>query len=207
MHAFTETYYENETFKGLTCEKEIVTAVLYEACRFERCSFQETQFKKCKFRDCTFSHCDLNLAQVEDSAFSQVQFDECKLVGINWAKAAWGKFDALLKLKAVDFKGCVLNYSVFMGMNLNHILLQHCIAKEVDFSEALLRQADCTGTDFTGSRFNHTDLTEADLRRASNYHIPPQLNTLKKTRFSLPEAMALLYALDIQIDPDNGDNA
>lgn len=202
MSTFNETYYENTVFKGTACESESVTDVLFEGCRFERCSLKETQFKKCKFRDCAFSHCDLNLIQVEDCVFSQASFDECKLVGINWAKAAWGKYDPLLKLKAVDFKHCVLNYSVFMGMNLNGVVMQHCIAKEVDLSDALLRQADCTHTDFTGSRFCHTDLTEADLRGASNYHIPPQMNTLKKTRFSLPEAMSLLYALDIEIEPE-----
>jgi uncharacterized protein YjbI with pentapeptide repeats len=207
MSAFTETYYENETFKSVDYDNGVVSAVFFESCRFEHCSFTETQFKKCKFHNCAFSRCDLNLAQVEESAFSQVVFDDCKLVGINWVKAAWGKYDALLKRKAVDFKRCVLNYSVFMGLNLNGSMFQHCVAKEVDFSDALLRQADCTYTDFTGSRFNHTDLTEADLRNAMNYHIPPQTNTLKKARFSLPEAMALLYAMDIQIDPSETNEA
>jgi len=200
MSTFIETYYENEIFKSVACDNESITSVFFESCRFEHCSFAETQFKKCKFHNCTFNRCDLNLAQVEESAFSQVLFDNCKLVGINWVKAAWGKYDALLKLKAVDFKHCVLNYSVFMGMNLNGSMLKNCMAKEVDFSDALLRQADCTHTDFTDSRFCHTDLTEADFRSASNYHIPPHTNTLKNARFSLPEAMALLYALDIQIE-------
>jgi fluoroquinolone resistance protein len=67
----------------------------------------------------------------------------------------------------------------------------------VDFAEADLTLANCTFTDFTNSRFQHTNLTQADFTGATNYTIAPNLNTLKKTKFSLPEAMALLYGLDI----------
>jgi fluoroquinolone resistance protein len=54
-----------------------------------------------------------------------------------------------------------------------------------------------TLTDFSNSRFQHTNLTEADFTGATNYAIAASLNTLKKTKFSLPEAMSLLYSLDI----------
>jgi len=40
-------------------------------------------------------------------------------------------------------------------------------------------------------------LTEADLSKARNYLIDPGLNQLKKAKFSLPEAMSLLYNMDI----------
>jgi len=93
----------------------------------------------------------------------------------------------------------VLNYSSFSGLSLPKTSLKKCVAHEVDFSEANLKQADCTGTDFTNSQFRHTDLTEADFCGASHYVIRPDLNTLKQTRFSLPEALSLLYQLDIVI--------
>jgi hypothetical protein len=48
------------------------------------------------------------------------------------------------------------------------------------------------------SRFLHTTLTGA-----SNYAIAANLNTLKGTKFSLPEAMNLLHSLDIVVtDPE-----
>ena len=34
------------------------------------------------------------------------------------------------------------------------------------------------------------------------YNIPGQINVLKKTRFSLPEAMSLLHSLDIVLEED-----
>jgi uncharacterized protein YjbI with pentapeptide repeats len=72
-----------------------------------------------------------------------------------------------------------------------------CVAKGVDFADADLSQADCGHTDFGESRFLHTDLTEADFVGATNYAIAPNLNVLKRTKFSLPEAMSLLYGLEI----------
>jgi uncharacterized protein YjbI with pentapeptide repeats len=95
--------------------------------------------------------------------------------------------------------GCVVNYSTFMGLNLKKINLSKCIAREVSFEETNLTQANCRFTDFENSRFIRTNLTEADFTGAKNYSIAASLNTLKKTRFSLPEAMSLLYNLDIHL--------
>lgn len=69
----------------------------------------------------------------------------------------------------------------------------------VNWTEADLAQADCRKTDFSRSRFMHTDLSGADFRDAKNYIIHPALNKLSKAKFSLPEAMSLLYCLDIVI--------
>ena len=68
---------------------------------------------------------------------------------------------------------------------------------DVDFREADLSQADFAGTDLSDSLFLATDLTEADLSRACNYRIDPSQNAVKKAKFSLSEAMSLLYSLDI----------
>ena len=74
--------------------------------------------------------------------------------------------------------------------------------REVDLAQADLTDGFFRGCDFSGSRFLNTDLTRADFRGATNYGIGAQHNILKNTRFSLPEAMALLYGLDILLDDD-----
>lgn len=51
----------------------------------------------------------------------------------------------------------------------------------------------------TNTLFSNTNLTEADLSAARNYHITPGQNVLKRAKFSLPEAMSLLYSLDIDL--------
>jgi len=72
-----------------------------------------------------------------------------------------------------------------------------CIAHEVDFREVDLSQADFSNTDLVGSLFINTNLTGADFTHTRNYTINASLNTLKGTKFSLPEAMSLLHSLDI----------
>ncbi len=84
-------------------------------------------------------------------------------------------------------------------MNLSCIQIRDCVAVNVDFRETDLSQADFAGTDLSDSLFLTTDLTEADLSSAYNYQIDARQNTIKKAKFSLPEAMSLLYNLDIEL--------
>jgi len=183
-------------YKELVCDHEQITSKEFYTCSFTKCSFRETVFTNCKFRDCIFINCDLNLAKVPDSLFQTTIFKSTQLIGINWAAAKWPKATFL---KPFEFQECVLNYSTFIGLKLKGLILRKCVAKDVDFSEADLAQADCRDTDFSQSRFVETDLTAADFTHAYGYQINPNLVTLKGTKFSLPEAMALLYGLDIEI--------
>ncbi len=47
------------------------------------------------------------------------------------------------------------------------------------------------------SFFLDTNLSYADFSKAVNYVIDPRANRLKKTVFSMPEAMSLFFAFDI----------
>lgn len=205
MDPFLDDFYENQTFRSVTFEHQELTGVTFADCSFVQCSFQETTFKACKFQGCRFKKCNLSLVKVDGSTFTNTRFEDSKVIGVNWVKASWGKAEIQQLLKSIDFIKCVLNYSSFMGLHLAKIQLKRCVAREVDFSEAHLKGADCSFTDFTNSQFRHTDLSAADFRGASNYAIQPYSNTLKKARFSLPEAMSLLYNLDIEIDDPLGD--
>jgi uncharacterized protein YjbI with pentapeptide repeats len=100
----------------------------------------------------------------------------------------------------IGFSDCAISHSTFIGLNLAGIHIKNCVAFEVDFREADLSRADFTGTDLSGSIFLSTNLREADLRHARNYTIDPGKNEVITTKFSLPEAMSLLYAMDIELD-------
>ena len=207
MIEFKENYYEDQKFNNLIIDKKEIQGITFQNCTFNNCSFRETIFRMCKFRECTFKEGDLSLIQVDGSTFTRTQFEDLKLIGVNWVMGSWGKKEIQQSLKSVDFENCVLNYSTFMGLTLQRSLIRKCIAKEVDFSDADLKLADCTYTDFENSRFSNTDLTEADLRGATNYFIVPHLNILKKTKFSLPDALSLLYNLDIIISDPSDDQS
>ncbi len=196
LTARTPAEYASQRFKALDHHGLTIAGKEFLECTFKACNFKEASFAQCKFIDCTFARCDLSLAHLKGCTFRETRFEDCKLVGVNWTDVA--------VLKFVEFRKCALNHSVFMGLDLRRVPIDECIAHEADFTEADLTEADCRRTDFLGTRFLRTNLTRADFRRATNYVIAPALNTLKKTKFSLPEAIGLLYALDITLDePDD----
>lgn len=191
-----QSEFTNQEFKGLIYKNGSVSLKEFNSCLFVKGSFLETVFKECHFYNCTFRKCDLSLVHFKDCSFSETRFEDSQVIGIDWTETTWASSKFSLT-KPVDFLNSVLNFSTFMGMNLKQINIIKCIAREVSFEDANLSGANCSFTDFTNCRFLHTNLTGADFTGAKNYTIAAHLNTLKKTRFSLPEAMSLLYSLDI----------
>jgi fluoroquinolone resistance protein len=195
----TQTHYTDQVFKEACLEQaQLVSSEFYD-CSFIRCSFVESVFRACRFVNCTFQQCDLSLFQVPHSAFSATRFEDSKIIGVDWTQADW---PAARLRDPLGFLKCVISHSTFIGLKLQAIQIKACVAADVDFREADLSKADFTGTDLSESLFSSTDLTEADLSRARNYHIDPDQNVLKQARFALPEAMSLLYSMDIVLTED-----
>ena len=183
-------------FKSIDSRSRDLDSLEFNNCKFTRCNFREANLKGCIFRNCLFVDCDLSLAKLNNSQFTEVIFKDCQLVGVNWVDTSLGRKNFL---KPVDFIKCALNYSTFIGSQLKNIQMIDCVAHSVDLSDADLSQADCTGTDFSESRFHQTNLTGANFTRATNYSISVTDNVVKKAKFSLPEAMTLLYSLEIEL--------
>jgi fluoroquinolone resistance protein len=156
----------------------------------------EAVFVGCKFLNCQFTDCDLRLAKLVGSTFSATTFEKSNLTGIDWTLSAWSKVGLFTP---VNFNECDISLCSFFGLDLSKSRIVKCTARETVFAEANLTRAVLFGTDFSDSRFLHTDLTEADFTGATNYAIAPDANRLKGTRFALPEAIRLLSGLDIVI--------
>lgn len=75
-----------------------------------------------------------------------------------------------------------------------------CDLQESDFTEADISWAIFENCDLELARFENTLLEKADLRTARNYSIDPELNRIKKTKFSYPAVLGLLDKYDIEID-------
>lgn len=196
---FKEKDYLDETFKGSNYSNLTITGTEFKECLFVSCNFSDTVFKNCTFLECKFEDSDLSLAKVPGCIFKGVEFRKSKVIGVNWAEASWGKKGFYQLLHSIDFYECILNYSRFFGLELESIHIRDCVAREADFSEAILRKADLRKTDFENSIFRGTNLEGANLSEAKNYLISPTLNVIKKAIFTLPEALALLYSMDIII--------
>jgi fluoroquinolone resistance protein len=190
----TQTAYTDQVFKDVRLERvQLVSSEFYD-CTFVRCSLVESVLRDCRLASCTFQACDLGLLRVPNSTFSDTRFEDSRIIGVNWTRATW---PAARLHRPIGFFKCAISHSTFIGLSLRQIQIRDCVAVDVDFREADLSQADLTGTDLSESLFSNTNLTEADLSRAHNYHIDPTHNTLKGAKFSLPEAISLLYGLDI----------
>lgn len=191
---FDQAEYNQNTFKAGDYRNARITHKEFSSCKFSRCNFKDTDLSGTRFIQCQFIDCDLSLSIIKNCSFNEVCFKNTQLVGINWMDSSLARKGYF---RPVEFINSTLNYGTFIGCFLKSVRMSDCNVQSADFSEAFMSQAICTGSDFSSSRFNNTDLTEADFRGARNYTISVVDNKVKKAKFSLPEAMALLTGLGI----------
>ena len=189
---FTEKSYYLEKFEHLAMADVVIRSKSYEECEFIGSSFIGCTFEKSKFLNCKFVECVLSAVVPLDCRFNGVRFINSKVIGVDWTKAE--------KIRDLEFYQSQINYSSFRLLALPKIRILKCESREVDFTETDLSHGDFKGTDFEKSRFFKTNLAHADFKGAKNYYIDARVNTLKQTKFSLPEALSLLSGLDIILD-------
>ena len=178
-----------ETFTGLVLTNSKISGKEFEECTFEKCIFIDCIFDTCRFIDTQFIGCSISANKPYNSHFMNVIFKDSKIMGFDWTKTK--------NVRALAFDHCNISYSNFSYIKIPELKLIECIAQEVNFNEADLSSGIFTKTDFSKAVFSSTILTKADFRGAFNYGIDFNFNILKKTQFSLPEALSLLNSLDI----------
>jgi fluoroquinolone resistance protein len=164
----------------------------FVGCQFIGIDFSEFNFSRLKFLDCTFSECNLSNASLKSGVFRGVSFKKSKLIGLNWTETT--------TLASCTYADCIMDYGVFHSMNLKGFSFINCKMMEVEFWDSQLAKSSLTGCMLRGSAFNKADLSGADLRGSTDYFIDVRFTNVKKAKFSMPEAMALLSSLEIIID-------
>ena len=193
----SENNYNDHVFKDLELSAIQVSRATFLDCIFQACELIEAVFLNCRFVNCQFKDCDCSLFQVPGSSFSSCRFLGTKLIGVNWSQANWPDSEIG---EPLEFNRCSLNHTTFIGAKLGAVKIKKCEAINVDFREASLPGADFSFTDLREGLFQGTNLSKADLRYARNYQIDPLHSKILKAKFSLPEALALLYSMDIEIE-------
>lgn len=186
--------YEGANFVDLNLENQSLDGIEFEYCVFKDCNFKEAHFDRCTFLDCRFVHCDLSLSRLGFSRFSEVGFEDCKLLALDWTKVSWSSF---VPRSVLSFHRCQLSNSNFYGLSLAEIEMTECRAHDADFQEADLNASNFNETDFASSLFRNTDLSSANFCGAYNYSIDVQNNTVQGATFSRLEATSLLESLGI----------
>jgi fluoroquinolone resistance protein len=191
-----ESEYFSKNFREIDFSNQEITSREFEECHFTECNFSDAIFKDCKLIDCTFAKCNFSNVKLAHSRFVGVNFDECKVIGVDWTRATWSNFSLPAPLK---FSQCIINDSSFMGLDLAEIVIEHCKAHDVDFRDGTFIEANFTYTDFSNSLFSNSNLSSVDFSEASNYDIDIHSNIIKGAKFSSHEAVRLLNSLEIEL--------
>lgn len=179
-------------FRELDAKGLELVDIDFDSCRFTACSFAGAALRRARFTDCSFEGCDFTAARFTGSRLRGASFKDCRAGGANWAASS--------SLDDLTFTHCLLDQGTFAGAKLPRLTLDDCRLREADFSEADLRSAAIVRCDLARARFFGADLTGADLRGSFSYEIDAFRTKIKKARFSLPEAVALLPGLGIILE-------
>ncbi len=186
--------FSEQSFAKLTLSSPDPAGRRFEDCRFVDCQFSGPALRGAAFLNCAFQGCDCSNWDVTGLRFVGVLFEGSKLVGIDWTKTNRDP------LTAFNFEECLLDYGDFSRLKLPKLKLVRCSVKGVNFERTSMLGADCRGSDFSESVFSETELTKADFRDARGYALDPRTNKVKAARFSAPEALNLLAAMEVIIE-------
>ena len=163
----------------------------FEHCEFISCRFGD--LSHLNFRDCTFKNCNLSNLQTMQSIFQNCEFNACKVLGINFSQAKDFAFE-------VQFENCDLDSASFDKKKLNKSSFKNSKLHGVNFTQADLSKCTFLNCDFYEALFAGTDLSGTDLSACINFIIDPELNKIKRARFSLQSLPGLLQRYEISVE-------
>lgn len=188
-----EIYIQDKTFEAKDFTQQPLAQGDYDGCIFNNCNFYEADLSGCMFIDCRFNGCNLSLAKLEKTGLQDVVFKDCKMLGL--------RFDTCLEFGIeFSFDNCQLDHSSFYQRKIKKTAFKNCRLNEVDFTGSDLSSAVFDMCDLNRANFDNTILEKADFRTAYNYSIDPEMNKMKKARFSMNGVRGLLDKYDIEIE-------
>ena len=106
---------EDQTIKNLSGIELESTEFLN--CVFENLDFSSQSFKDSRFIECNFKKCNCSNITVMNSSLRDVEFDECKLLGINWS--------CVNTVSHLKFLNSILDYCVFQELDLVNFIFEN----------------------------------------------------------------------------------
>lgn len=183
---------EDQNFKKVSAAELRRSGTTFENCSFEYCDFADADLSNLTFIDCRFNDCNLSLTRIFKTGFQNIKFSNCKLSGTDFSKSSDFLFE-------VCFDHCLLDNAIFYQKKNKGAIFSDCSLTETDFTEADLSNAIFDNCNFNRAFFDRTQLKGADLSTSYNFIIDPDLNSVKKARFSVHGLAGLLSKYDIVI--------
>ena len=101
---------------------------------------------------------------------------------------------------SIRVENCNLSHSSFFELKIKKTTFNNTKLVEVDFTTTDLSFVEFLECNLTSAQFENSNLGKADFRTAFNYSNDPELNWIKKARFSLPAVIRFLNRFDIEIE-------
>jgi fluoroquinolone resistance protein len=193
MSNMNQVFIEEKTFDKIDFTQTSLERGEYEHCTFISCDLSKLDLPDTIFSECEFIRCNLSLVKLAETALRDVKFKDCKMLGIDFENCNEFGF-------AVYFEGCTLDRASFTRSKLKKTVFKNSNVQEVDFTQSDLSLCTFDNCDLAEAIFKNTNIEKADFRTAFNYSIDPELNRIKKAKFSRSGIAGLLNKYDIEID-------
>lgn len=187
------TYTEGQTFEKKDFTVNLLPKGEYENCTFNQCNFAGTDLSQYKFIDCAINSCNLSMVRTDKTSWQNIRFKDSKILGL--------RFDTCLDFGlSFSFENCQLNHASFYKTKIKKTIFKNSHLEGADFSECDLSGAIFDNCDLLSAVFENTILEKADFRTSYNYSIDPEINRIKKARFSIHGVAGLLNKYQIEIE-------
>jgi uncharacterized protein YjbI with pentapeptide repeats len=177
--------FDDETFVGLDLAGADLSDKLFAGCTFRNVKLAESCWRRARLEDCVLEACELTRLAPAEMALRGVQFNRCKMMGIDWTGV--GEYPDL------GFADCNLDYCSFTSIRLRKTPFARCSLVEASFVEADLTEARFDTCRFTGARFERCDLRKASFGGSQDLLLDPATNQVRGA--SIPTESALLLAV------------
>jgi fluoroquinolone resistance protein len=179
----TDQQHTRTAFTDLDLTEARLRGVVFSECTFRSAKFNCSTHADVAFVNCRFMNC----------SFFETQFADCKFVGSSFDRCSH-------VLMHVD------------GGNWSHCALPGADLRKARFSSVKLREADLTGANCEGASIRDCDLTSAwlggarlascDLRGSDLSGIELDPSAMQGTIITYQQAIALVSALGLDVEPE-----
>jgi len=165
---FAHAKLTNVTFDHCKIKGANLGAAQLDNCKFIGLNLDEITLAKSTLRNCEFIDCEFGerMDMLLETQFKDCKFTRCKLVKLNFIE---------LKLTGCQFNQCDLSESNFIkplfndasftGSDLSKVNFVMAKMSNNNFEQVIMNNTRFVGgCDLKGSRFNHAEITETNLR-------------------------------------------
>lgn len=183
---------EDQSYIKINFKETVLVKGEYENCIFKTSDFSDTDLSNVKFISCKFDYCNLSMALLGNTAFKNVTFSNSKMLGLRFDHCSQMAFE-------ITVDNCILNHCSFYKIKLRNTVITSSHFEEADFTEADLTAVVFDKCNLQKAVFENTILEKADFTTSYNYSLDPEMNRMKKAKFSLNGIGGLLQKYHIEI--------